>query len=453
MVVKLLGYLVLFMGQIIDPIQPLPKYRQLSMAGGVFGSGIVNGMSNMVVVVFGFPILATITGWMYLKRATVGLENHLKPVSVSLLVLGIYELCGLAVGFRNTNDIGILRWVEPFGYIWWVEHVLLGVAVGILGKWVWSYLVKRLETELFMIFTTSILVIFLVTTVFFTSTAINNSKDETLSNLRTSVAVLSYTISGLQKSLLSDGQVLAQNASVVQAVEERDTIGLRGLSTAAVLAKKHSYLVILGKTGEILVRADDPDKSGGSMSDDPMVKRALLGEEVSSVLARDGAMTPEVSVRSITPIKKDGDVVGAVLVGSVIDSAFLDGLKSATGLDASVYGNNVRSATTLVAPDGKSRWVGVREETAVIKKTVLDDGDKYTGAVNILNVPYYAAYLPLKDLEDNSVGMLFVGLPQVTLMQAASRSIEKTFVVTAGLLVFSVIPAYFVSKFITDQIK
>jgi len=61
--------------------------------------------------------------------------------------------------------------------------------------------------------------------------------------------------------------------------------------------------------------------------------------------------------------------------------------------------------------------------------------------------------LPLKDVDNNPVGMLFVGKPQVGVLQAAGRSIEMTFLVAVILLVLSIIPAYFISKYLTNQIR
>jgi sensor histidine kinase regulating citrate/malate metabolism len=200
------------------------------------------------------------------------------------------------------------------------------------------------------------------------------------------------------------------------------------------------------------MRGDDPDKVGGSLSDDRLVKEALEGNTQAAVVTKDGVIAPEVSVRGAAPIKSGDKVIGAVILGTLIDNAFVDGLKEATGLDASVYADNIRSATTFVAPDGKSRWIGIKEETDEVKKNVLVDGVAYIGSVEILNVPYHAAFAPLKNIDNNPVGMLFVGRPQVTLLQSAGKSIELTFTVTVVLLIMSVVPAYLVSKYIIDQI-
>jgi len=49
--------------------------------------------------------------------------------------------------------------------------------------------------------------------------------------------------------------------------------------------------------------------------------------------------------------------------------------------------------------------------------------------------------------------MLFVGKEQTSVLQAASRSIELTFIVAVTLIVFSMIPAFLIAKYITYQVK
>ncbi len=461
-VLRILGYVVLIAGQLIDPLQPLPDYRKAREGFGIHkkaqpvqtGAAILlSSIPLPELLLFANPLSAVITGILYLRRATVGLEHHLKPISRSFLILGIAEAVHLAGTFRGTGNVTLEGIVAPFGLVWAIEHVFLIFFMFTLGSWVWGYLIKRLETQLLMIFTTLTLIIFLITTVFFTTTSLGNLRQTTLSSLKINVNVLQFTLDSKRGETLSDAQVIAQNSGIIQAVSSGERKTILDLATPILLTKKQSYLVITGKDGEILVRADDPEKSSGSLSSDALVARALRGEAASSVVVKDGPMAPEVSVRAAAPVRTGGEVVGSVVMGTLIDSAFVDGLKSATGLDASVYGDNIRAATTFIAADGKSRWVGIKEETEGVKKDVLVDGHDFVGSVNILNVPYYAAFTPLKDVDDNPVGMLFVGTPQVSLLQAAGESIGLTFVVTAGLLILSVIPAYFVSKFIIDQIR
>ncbi|HLE48857.1 MAG TPA: cache domain-containing protein [Patescibacteria group bacterium] len=459
-VFRTLGYLVLISGQIIDPLQPLPTYRSQSKEKGF---GIKNPKAHALLILgsiplldsvnFLFPVLAIITAFLYIRRATLGLEFHLRTIGYSLTILSISELFHLASLFRSTDNINIIKLVGPFGPLWIIEHALLIFFMVILGRWVWSYLAKRLETQMFMIFTSVTLVVFLTTAVFFTSVSIKNFRDDILSNLKINVKVLQYTLESKKAETLSDSQVIAQNREIISAVSEKDRKKLADLTIEMLLTKKQDYLVVTDENGAILIRADDPEKAGGSLSDDPLVKRALTGEPTAGLITKEGVLAPTVSVRASSPVKNGTDTIGTVTIGTTVDNAYVDGLKDATGLDASIYADNVRSATTFIASDGKSRWVGIKEETEEVKKTVLGDGNDYQGSVNILNIPYLVSFSAIKSVDQNSIGMLFVGRPEVSTLEAAAKLIEQTFLVTVILLIVSTIPAYFISKYIIDQIK
>lgn len=459
---KIGAYLILIIGQVIDPLQPLPTYRSMKGAGEK-GFGIRNKKTKAVMILgsipiievlpFSLPILSAITAFLYLRRATLGLEFHLRTIGYSLFLLAFSEIFGLAALFRGTDNITIESLVSPFGVLWIIEHLFLIIFILLLGRWCWAYLTKRLETQLFIIFNTVTLIVFLLTAIFFTSVSLSNLRSDILSNLKTNVSVLAYTIDAKKAETLSDAQVIAQNQEVVDAIDQSDRAALVDLTVATLLAKNKDFLVVVDKNGAVLVRADDPEKIGGSLSDDPLVKKALAGEEVSGLVTRDGVMAPTVSVRSAVPIRSSSGIIGVVTMGSTIDNAFVDGLKNATGLDASVYADNVRSATTFIAPDGKSRWIGIVEEDENVGKTVLTEGETFTGDVSILNISYLTAFAPIKNIDDNPIGMLFVGKPEISTLKTASELIEQTFLVTVALLVFSVFPTYFVSKYIIRQIR
>ncbi len=448
-VIKIVGYILLIIGLIIDPLQPAPKNRGLK--GNLAGVALPLSVASFLPVVI--PVLAVIAGFLYLRRATVGMENHLKAVALSFYIFALYELIALSEGLQNTANVDLYKLVAPFGPFWIAQHMILVIAVIILGRWVYYYLLKRLQSQLFMIFTSSVLVIFLLTTTTFTALLLKNLQDETLSRLETDAKVLNYAVESKKGENLSDAQVLAQNPQVIEEVDNKSRKTLSETAQSFLLNKKKNMLVIVSETGQVLARGEDPERIGDSISDDPLIKRSLLGETASSVVTKDGVLGPEISIRSATPIKSGEKIIGAVMVGSTIDNAFVDGIKEATGLEAAVYGDNILSATTLLAADGKSRYIGIREEGERVKGEVLRKGNPYTGAVNILNTPYFAAYLPLKDIDNNPIGMLFVGKPQVGVLQAAEKSIELTFLVAVILLILSIIPAYFISKYLVNQIK
>jgi hypothetical protein len=444
------GYILIIYSLILDPLQPKPKMGKLALG---FFSPKIMGISIIAAASFFYPVLAAIIGFMYLKRATIGLENHLKTVALGFFVLSISELLSLSVLFRNTTNVDLYNLVAPFGTIWVAATIATFIAVFVMRGWVFSYLLKRLQSQLFMIFTTTIVVIFMLTTVSFTFLLLKNLEDETLARLETDVKVLNFAIDSKKAESLSDSQVLAQNPEIISLVEEKSRPKLNDLAQSYLLTKKQSFLVITTETGQVLARGEDRERVGDSMSDDPLIKRALLGQSASSVITKDGVLAPQISISSATPVIKDGAVLGTVMTGITIDNAFVDGVKNATGLEASLYANNILSATTLLAPDGKARAVGIREENKNIKNNVLIKGQSHVGGINILNVPYFAAYLPLKDVDNIPVGMLSAGKLQIGVLAAAGRSIELTFIVAVILLILSVFPALLIAKYLAKQLE
>ncbi len=451
---RLLGYILLVVGLILDPLQPKPSVSGLQPETFTKTSLFIPlGFSLSVAAPLFFPVFCLGIGFLYLRRAKIGLEAHLKPISFVFFILAFSEFLSLASLFRNIQNPEIANLVSPFGPFWLGEHLILFLTALFLAWWVFKYLLKRIQVQLFMVFIVSTVAIFLLTTVTFSFLLMRSLENDALGSLQTDASIFEYAISGKKGETLSDAQLVAQNPEVQKAASEGDRPKLKEQAAAILLTKKKDFLVIVSQTGEVLARGEDWERIGDSLSGDLLVKRALSGEGLSSIVTKEGVLAPEVSIRSAAPIKVGESVLGAVVVGVLIDNAFVDGVKEATKLDVSIYGQNIRSATTFVSPDGKSRWVGLAEETPAIKKAVFDERRQYRGSVSILNNSYLAAFAPLEDIDNNVVGMLFVGKPQVSVLQSAGRAIELTFIVAALLMVLSVIPAYLMSRYIAYQIK
>jgi hypothetical protein len=449
-ITRIPGYLLIIYSLIIDPLQPKPKLGKMAVA-----LALPKTFSLPAILIYSlcYPILAAVTGFLYLRRATIGLEDHLKTVALGFFILSISEFLNLFGLLRNTSNVDLYNLVASFGPIWIIATLMTLAAIAVMRGWVFSYLLKRMQSQLFMIFTTTIVVIFLLTTVSFTSLLLRNLENETLSRLETDIKVLSFAIDSKKAESLSDSVVLAQNPDVIALVEEKSRPKLNDIAQSYLLTKKQSFLVITSETGQVLARGEDRERVGDSLSNDPLVKRALLGQSASSVITKDGVLAPQISISSATPVIKEGVVLGAVMTGVSIDNAFVDGVKNATSLEASLYADNILSATTLLAQDGKARAVGIKEENKNIKENVLMKGQAYVGGLNMLNIPYFAAYLPLKDVDNIPVGMLSVSKLQSGVLEAAGRSIELTFIMTVILLVLSVFPALLIAKYLARQLK
>jgi sensor histidine kinase regulating citrate/malate metabolism len=304
-----------------------------------------------------------------------------------------------------------------------------------------------------MIFVSSTVALFLIITLVFSALMIRNIERETLASLTTDVNMLRFAIDSKKAEVVSDAQLLALNPELADTIEEENKSKLKSITTSTLLAKKQSIVTVLNDEGVVLSRGEDSERIGDSLSSDVLVGRALKGEDGVSIVTRDGVLAPIVSVKSAVPVKNGDQVIGVVVVGNDIDNAFVDGIKTATGLNVSVYADQIRSATTFIAPDGKTRWIGIKEQSEEVRKTVLMQGKLFSGTINILNIDYLGAVLPIKDIDNTVVGMLFVGKEKTSLLQAAGRSIELTFLATVVILILTILPAFFISRYISNQLK
>jgi hypothetical protein len=445
---RLFGYLMIIIALKIDPLMKKPK-RDIHSHGVV----PLGAFFSIKSISFTFPILAGFIGFLYLKRSTIGLENHLKPLALSFFLISFSEILSLGYLLRGSNNSIIYEFVAPYSALWVIQSLVVLLSVIVLRKWLFGYLLKRIQSQLFMIFVSSTVALFLIITLVFSALMIRNIERETLASLTTDVNMLRFAIDSKKAEVVSDAQLLALNPELADTIEEENKSKLKSITTSTLLAKKQSIVTVLNDEGVVLSRGEDSERIGDSLSSDVLVGRALKGEDGVSIVTRDGVLAPIVSVKSAVPVKNGDQVIGVVVVGNDIDNAFVDGIKTATGLNVSVYADQIRSATTFIAPDGKTRWIGIKEQSEEVRKTVLMQGKLFSGTINILNIDYLGAVLPIKDIDNTVVGMLFVGKEKTSLLQAAGRSIELTFLATVVILILTILPAFFISRYISNQLK
>jgi hypothetical protein len=461
---RLAAYAGIIFGNLIDPLQAIPKTEGLVLeeekepetptdkkhkaAPLVLGGAI--SLSSRILLPLGALTIAA----LYWRRATTGLERHLKPIARGFLLLALSDILGIAILLRTTSNPMLYSFVSAFGPAWWLQHLILLAGVIILGFWTWGYLLERFFSQLFMVLTGMVVAVFLFVSVGFTLLLLSNIRANTFTNLQTAVQVLGYALTSKQAQTMSASQQLAGSSDVRQAVVARDHEKLKTLTTNFLADNKLSGLIITNQSGQVLLRGEDTDAWGDSLSSDILVKRALIGLEQSTVTVREGVTSPIISVRSAAAIKDtNGTIVGGILTSLELSSAFADGIKQTTGLQSSVYADNKLVATTLVAPDGKTRSVGLKINNQKITTAVLDKGQSYTGNIKLQQRNMLGAFLPIKDADNESVGMLAVAEPESTILKTAGRSVELTFLFTVALLLLSFVPTALISKNLSQQLE
>jgi two-component system NtrC family sensor kinase len=133
----------------------------------------------------------------------------------------------------------------------------------------------------------------------------------------------------------------------------------------------------------------------------------------------------------VTPIKDgDGELAGAVVTLHLFnnDFSFVDNLQDVGKIDtATVFLGDLRVSTNVM-DQNLSRAVGTRVSQAVYDQ-VLVGGQEYLGRVFVVDGWYIGRYEPLRDHQDNVIGMLYVGV-----RESVFKSLVYDFNRTAGLV-------------------
>lgn len=101
---------------------------------------------------------------------------------------------------------------------------------------------------------------------------------------------------------------------------------------------------------------------------------------------------------------------GMLLKGelNITDSTMLYRVKEKTGIDTTIFWNDMRIMTTVENRYGVSA-VGTKAGPDVVK-TVLEQGENYySNKIDINGTPYIGYYMPIKNDDNTVVGMIFAG--------------------------------------------
>ena len=85
-----------------------------------------------------------------------------------------------------------------------------------------------------------------------------------------------------------------------------------------------------------------------------------------------------------------------------------DRIQEIFGGTATIFMNDTRVATNVLKADG-ARAVGTRLQGPAYD-AVFKRGESYRGETDILGIPYFTAYDPIKNAEGKTIGVLYVGI-------------------------------------------
>ena len=255
-------------------------------------------------------------------------------------------------------------------------------------------------------------------------------------------------------------------------------------------AESFDILTLTDNSGRVLVRTRNPSISGDSQAGDDLVSCVLSTAEAISAtvimpeeeLRKEGAGLVEQACIEFIPTPKakptqetkqtsgmmmkagapirgyDGSLLGVLYAGKLINRNYkiVDKVKDTVyqavkykGKDigtATIFQGDLRISTNVRREDG-TRAIGTRVSEEVYEQ-VLVKGLPWIDRAFVVNNWYIAAYEPIRDMKDEIVGILYVGI----LEEKFTDMRNKTTAIFLGIAFAGMITALIVSSFLAKGV-
>lgn len=387
------------------------------------------------------------------RKSTEGFDKQLKPAALAFSILFVAETLAIGYAWNISSNTYLVQLFAEQGPVWIAALVLEAIGMTVLGFWIWGYIRFRLFEELFIISLAMSLSIFLATTFLFTYFLMRNMEQSALDHLKVDVKVLQYALEGYQSESLAHAKAIANDTTVTQTMAQGDTNTLHTILSEYLISQNTSFIIAATASGQVVMRGEDKENLGNSVYGNPVFDSSMQMQPLSALQIQQTPLAPQIVIEAAAPVKQDNTAIGAILTGFTIDTTFVDGIKEVTGLDATIFANDTRAATTITRPDGSTRNVGTVLTDSRVKESVLSEGEDYIGSTTIFDREYYAAYTPLRTYGNEIIGMLSVLKPQSELFRTAQESLRATFLITILFMALSIIPSYFIARYMQKHLE
>ena len=147
---------------------------------------------------------------------------------------------------------------------------------------------------------------------------------------------------------------------------------------------------------------------------------------------------------------KDGKLYkGEICIND--NNEIVDEIKEDTGYLVTIFMNDTRIATTVISENGE-RAVGTPASKEVIEQ-VLTKGEPYSGKTKVVGKDVITYYKPIKDKDDNVIGMWFTGIEQDEEKQQVQSTLTFLGLVILGMLLAGFLDSYLIGHKISQTMN
>ncbi len=130
------------------------------------------------------------------------------------------------------------------------------------------------------------------------------------------------------------------------------------------------------------------------------------------------------------------------------DYKLVDRVKQLVGGTATIFMHDTRVTTNVMKEDG-TRAVGTQLAAGPVYDAIFGRGESYRGEAEILGVPYFTAYDPIKNSDGEVIGILYVGINKNEFFSAIKNILSDiTITVVLFGLIICLLSIYMVRKIV-----
>jgi len=279
------------------------------------------------------------------------------------------------------------------------------------------------------------------------------------------------------ESLKDAIRIHATRMVIYRSLDQRDPSGLEDEMERVRRAEGLDILTLTDSSGCVFYRTRNPSLTGDNQAEDQIVRTAMKkmapasGAEIVTAeeLAKESPELARRALMEITPTPKSGPSAKAretsgmvlkaaapvfyaggrrflgVLCGGILinrNYQIVDKVRKIVFKEemydkrevgtATIFQDDVRISTNVINADG-SRAITTRV-SAEVAEEVLRGGRTWRGRAFVVNDWYLAAYEPIRDIENRTIGMLYVG----TLERPFDDSLWRTLFIFLGITLLGV---------------
>lgn len=303
-------------------------------------------------------------------------------------------------------------------------------------------------------------------------------------DLNTAYLVYAYNLREIQDQI----ERISSDRSVAAAAARRDAPELFRITRARMSELGLDYLTVTDPSGIVLERGSNPGRVGDDRGGGQVVRRVIeqraptsgtLAVPVADLALESPELADRAAMRIIetpmarpsdrmvleegmvieagAPVLVDGELVGVVYGGVLLNhrDGIVDLIKETAyagetwkGKDigtATIFQGDVRIATNVVADGRRATGTRVSEE---VYDRVLGEGAYWIGRAFVVDDWYITAYGPIRDLDRNIIGILYVGV----LADKFDALRAQTVVTFAGVSVAGMILALIIASMLSAEI-